>query len=372
MNKEPITKNKEPQTYPLNWLYFYLTEGCNLKCRHCWIAPKFQDASRSYPVLSVDLFKSIVKQAKPLGLSGVKLTGGEPLMNPEIGKIIEHVKDQELNLFVETNGVLCTPEIARQMGTCKNHFVSVSLDGADASTHEWVRGIAGCFNSALEGVKNLVNAGIKPQIIMSIMRHNKDQMEALVRLAESIGAESVKFNITMPVARGKKLHDSRDTLTIEELVNLGSWVENTLSDSTDLRLVYDHPAAFRPLGRMFGETGDGCSRCGILGILGVLANGNYALCGIGENVPELVFGHAAHDRLEDIWKTTKVLNELREGLTHRFEGICGDCLMKNICLGSCMAQNFYTNKHLWAPFWYCEEAEKAGLFPETRMRPKDM
>ena len=153
---------EELQTYPLNQLYFYLTEGCNLKCRHCWIAPKFQDASHSYPVLSVDLFKSIVKQAKPLGLSGVKLTGGEPLLHPEIGKIIDHVKDQALNLSVETNGVLCTPEIARKIGKCKNHFVSVSLDGADANTHEWVRGVTGCFESALEGVENLVNAGIKP------------------------------------------------------------------------------------------------------------------------------------------------------------------------------------------------------------------
>jgi SynChlorMet cassette radical SAM/SPASM protein ScmF len=362
-----MTKDKEERKYPLNQLYFYLTEGCNLKCRHCWIAPKFQDEDRSYPMLSIDLFKSIVKQAKPLGLSGVKLTGGEPLLHPEIGEMLDHVKDQDLNLFVETNGVLCTPEIARQIEKCKYHFVSVSLDGADASTHEWVRGVAGCFESAMEGVKNLVNAGVKPQIIMSIMRCNKDQMERLVRLAESVGAESFKFNLTMPIARGKKLHDSGDTLTIEELVKLGSWVENNLSGSTDLRLVYDHPAAFRPLGKMFGDEGDGCSRCGILGILGVLANGSYALCGIGESVPELVFGHVAIDRLEDIWEKTDILNQLRSGLTERLEGICGDCLMKGVCLGSCIAQNFFRRKSLWAPFWYCEEAQKAGLFPETRV-----
>ena len=201
---------------------------------------------------------------------------------------------------------------------------------------------------------------------MSIMRRNKDQMEPLVRLAESIGAESVKFNLTMPIARGKKLHDSGDTLTIEELVELGYWVENSLSDLTDLRLAYDHPVAFRPLGKMFGDTGDGCSTCGILGILGVLANGSYALCGIGMSVPELIFGHAEADFLEDVWETTKVLKDLREGLTDRLEGICGDCVMKALCLGSCIAQNYYKSNNLWAPFWYCEEAEKAGLFPETR------
>jgi SynChlorMet cassette radical SAM/SPASM protein ScmF len=361
--------NKEERKYPLNQIYFYLTEGCNLRCRHCWIAPKFQDEDRIYPMLSIDLFKSIVKQAKPLGLTGVKLTGGEPLLHPEIGKILKYIKSQDLYLTLETNGVLCTPEIARRISAHQNHFVSVSLDGADAETHEWVRGVPGCFEAALEGVHHLVQAGIRPQMIMSIMRRNKDQMKPFVRLAESLGAASVKFNLVQPTARGKKMHERGEALTIEELVKLGPWVENTLSDSTDLRLVYDHPAAFRPLGKMFGDEGDGCSACGILGILGVLANGAYALCGIGESVPELVFGHAATDRLENIWKKTDILNELRTGLTERLEGICGDCLMKNICLGTCIAQNFYRSKSLWAPFWYCEEVRKVGLFPETRRQP---
>ncbi len=358
---------QQHNAYPLNQIYFYLTEGCNLCCRHCWIAPKFQTENRAYPVLPTELFQSIVEQGKPLGLIGVKLTGGEPLMHPQISDILEYVKSQDLNLTVETNGVLCTPEIAGQIKACKNPFVSVSLDGADAETHEWVRGVTGCFEAACEGVRHLVQAGLRPQIIMSVMRHNKDQMEAVIGLAESLSAGSVKFNLTMPIARGEKLRESGETLSIEELVDLGSWVENTLSKSTHLRLFYDHPVAFRALGKMFGEQGDGCSRCGILGILGALANGSYALCGIGESVPELVFGDAARDRLEKIWKNTDVLNELRSGLTARLEGICGNCLMKGVCLGSCIALNFYRSKQLWAPFWYCEEARRAGLFPETRI-----
>jgi radical SAM protein with 4Fe4S-binding SPASM domain len=92
------------------------------------------------------------------------------------------------------------------------------------------------------------------------------------------------------------------------------------------------------------------------------------LCGIGETVPELVFGHAAQDRLEEVWRENAVLQDLREGLPHRFEGICGQCLMKRVCLGSCVAQNYYRSKSLWAGFWYCEEARKEGLFPTTRLQ----
>jgi SynChlorMet cassette radical SAM/SPASM protein ScmF len=352
--------------YSLNQLYFYLTEGCNLACKHCWIAPKFQTKDQVYPVLSFELFKSIIIQAKAMGLSGVKLTGGEPLMHPDIGKILTHIKDEELALTVETNGVLCTPELAKKIVECKNIFVSVSIDGAEAKTHEEIRGVSGSFDGAIAGVENLVKEGLKPQIIMSLMRANKDQMEPLVRMAETLGVESVKFNLVQPIKRGEKLHERGETLTIKELVDMGDWVERSLCASTDLRIVYDHPAAFRPLGKMFGDKGDGCYSCGILGILGVLANGKYALCGIGENVPELIFGDAKKDRLEDVWQKAEILNELRKGISHRFEGICKECLMTSHCNGSCIAQNYYRQKNLWAPFWYCDEANKAGLFPKSR------
>jgi SynChlorMet cassette radical SAM/SPASM protein ScmF len=363
-------KSIQVQNYPLNMIYFYLTEGCNLACRHCWIDPKYKKGEGFYPALDVDLFRYIIEQAKPLGLSGVKLTGGEPLLHTQIDDILDFVRIENLSLNVETNGVLCTPDLARRMAACKNAFVAVSLDGAEAEIHEWVRGVKGCFKAALDGIQNLVRAGFRPQIIMTIMRHNKEQMKAVVHLAESLGAGSVKFNHVQPMGRGVKIHRLFEALSIDELVSLGRWVEETLPRSTNLRLFYSHPMAFRPLGKMFDKDGSGCSVCRILGVLGVLANGSYALCGIGETVPELVFGHATTDRLEDIWNYTPLLKELRQGLPHRFEGICGDCLMKGWCQGSCVAQNYYLSGNIWAGYWYCEEAYKHGLFPETRIHPK--
>ncbi len=267
---------------PLNTLYFYLTEGCNLRCRHCWIEPPHQSEKRQYPALDPALFRHILRQARPLGLTSVKLTGGEPLMHPQIGEILEILRDEKLRFNVETNGVLCTPELARELVRSGLFHISVSLDGADADTHEWVRGVKGCFEAALEGIRNLVAAGIRPQVIMTLMRRNVDQIEALVRLAESLGASSVKFNIVQPTARGVKMHEAGETLSIREIVRLGDWVENELSAGTKLGLHYSHPAAFRPLGRMYGREGSGCGVCGIFGILGVLAGGSYALCGIGE------------------------------------------------------------------------------------------
>jgi SynChlorMet cassette radical SAM/SPASM protein ScmF len=175
----------DTRKYKLNTIYFYLTGGCNLRCRHCWIEPKYQTEARSYPALDLDLFRSIIKQAKPLGLSCVKLTGGEPLLHPQIKDILEFIRSEDLRLTVETNGLLCTPELAEDMAACKDPYFSVSLDGAEAETHEWIRGVSGCFEAAVEAIRNLVKAGCRPQVIMTIMRRNKEQMEAVVRLAES-------------------------------------------------------------------------------------------------------------------------------------------------------------------------------------------
>ncbi len=369
-----MTKEKweraEKRKYPLSTIYFYLTGGCNLKCRHCWIEPKYQAGERSFPALDLDLFKSIIEQAKPLGLSSVKLTGGEPLLHPQIQEILELIRAQNLNLSVETNGLLCTPEFALKMANCKNPFVAVSLDGAEAKTHEWVRSVGGCFKNTLDGIRNLVRAGLKPQIIMTIMRRNKDQLEAMVRLAESLGVGSVKFNILQSIARGERMYDGGEALPVEELISLGNWVENVLCASTHLRLYYSLPMAFVPLGKIYSHNGGGSLICRILNILGVLSDGSYALCGIGETVPELIFGHSDTDRLEGVWNNTPAYLELRKGIPHRFEGVCGKCLMRGSCLGSCVAQNYYRSKNFWTGNWFCEEAYQRGLFPEARIIPE--
>jgi SynChlorMet cassette radical SAM/SPASM protein ScmF len=352
----------------LNTLYFYLTEGCNLRCRHCWIEPKFQTEKKQYAALEPSLFRHIVRQAKELGLRGVKLTGGEPLMHSRIGEILGIIREEGVNLTMETNGVLCSPELADDLRHSNLRDISLSLDGADRETHEWVRGVEGCFEATLQGIRNLVAVGIRPQVIMTLMRRNVDQMEALIRLAESVGASSVKFNLIQPTARGVQMHQAGEALSVGEYVKLGDWVENELARRSKIHLHYSHPPAFRPMGKICSSEGAGCGVCGIHGILGVLADGSYALCGIGETVPELIFGHAAQDALPDVWVNHPVLRDIREGMPKRLGGVCGECLMKGICFGSCVAQNYYRDRSLWAPFWFCEEARELSLFPVKRLR----
>ena len=352
----------------LTTLYFYLTEGCNLACRHCWMGPRFDAAGDHYPTLPVESFETAIREAKPLGLSSVKLTGGEPLLHPRFTRLLEIVRREKLRLTIETNGLLCTPDIAAEIAKSPDRFISVSIDGTDAATHEWVRGVPGSFEAARQAVRNLVATGTRPQIIFTVMRDNAGQVDGIVRMGEELSADSVKFNMVQPTARGEKLHENQETLNIADLIKLGRYVGEELAPKAKLRVLIDFPRAFRTLQSI--SRGDGCGVCGIFGVLGVIAGGHYALCGIGEQVPDLVFGEVGKDLLEEIWRENAILKTLREGLPERLEGICGRCLMKRSCLGQCVAQNYYRKGSILAPNWVCEQAEEAGLFPISRLGSK--
>jgi len=143
------------QPHPLSTLYFYLTPECNLACRHCWISPKYKNAGVAGEYLPLDLFLSIIEQAAPLGLTTVKLTGGEPLLHPQFDEILEYMRKSDYRLTIETNGTLINGENAALIASCNRSFVSVSLDGIDPETHEWVRGVPGCFDASCRAVEVL-------------------------------------------------------------------------------------------------------------------------------------------------------------------------------------------------------------------------
>jgi SynChlorMet cassette radical SAM/SPASM protein ScmF len=298
--------------YPLNQIYFYLTEGCNLACRHCWLAPPHDSEGNKYPALPVRLFEAAVSEGKALGVKRVKLTGGEPLLHPDILTLIDIVYREELSIAVESNGLLCTAAVAAAIARFPDKVMSISLDGADAATHERIRGGAGSFTAACAAVQLLAAHGVKPQIIMTVMGSNRHQIDAMVRLAERLGAASVKFNLVQPTARGKALLEANETPGMRETLALGRYVEGELACATDLRLHFDYPVAFRPMSRI--AQGRGAGTCGVFGIIGVLPTGQYALCGIGKHIPDLVFGEIGKDRLAFVWEHNAVLCSLRKGI----------------------------------------------------------
>ena len=212
------------------------------------------------------------------------------------------------------------------------------------------------------------DAGIMDGDLLAVQstKEAKNGQIVVARLGDELGVGCIKYNVVQPTARGEALHESGEALAVAELIALGHVVERDLDAQVAPRLVFDYPLAFRSLRRL--SAGENGGRCGILGIMGLLATGHYAVCGIGTQVPGLVFGRIGEDGLRRIWLEHPLLLELRAGLPSRLPGVCADCLMLEQCLGSCIAQTYYTNGTLWAPYWFCDAASREGLFPESRTR----
>jgi SynChlorMet cassette radical SAM/SPASM protein ScmF len=166
------------------------------------------------------------------------------------------------------------------------------------------------------------------------------------------------------------LYQDEQTLGVEELVQLGQYVYLELAQKSKLKLHFDLPLAFRPLSSI--AHGEGCGICGIFNILGVIPTGHYALCGIGEHLEGMVFGEVGVDAFADVWLGDETLNRLRESVPDQLTGVCAACLMKNQCLGSCIAQNVYRAGSLVAPYWFCQEAYEIGVFPRSRLQPVEV
>jgi SynChlorMet cassette radical SAM/SPASM protein ScmF len=364
---------------PLRAFYLYMSNSCNLACRHCWITPHWVNG-RPDPgdVIDAEDLRAAVREAKPMGLSSAKLTGGEPLLHPRFLEIVDMLSAEGLSMNMETNGTLLTAEVARHLKDESNvSFVSVSIDGADAETHDAFRGVDGAFEAVLRGLDHLVDAGYEnAQVIMSAHRGNRDQVEDVVRLAAAHGAGSVKVNPVTNSGRGAAMHERGEGLGFEERMALGRYVYDKLrpclrAEGLSIGLVLNAPLALMPIGELMrrnGCTGD----CGVLGILGLLGSGEIVLCGIGRTIPELVYGRLGEDSIRDIWLTHPTILELRRVLADEesYPGICGECVMAKRCRTGCVAQNFVDGRRLVWPDALCAEAARRGVFPATRRRTR--
>ncbi|MBN1354129.1 MAG: radical SAM protein [Candidatus Omnitrophica bacterium] len=361
-----MKKNRQ-KNYILNSLYINPTGRCNLKCRHCWINPYYSnDTGASGNELKPGEIISIIKEARELGLANIKLTGGEPLLRNDLEEVFEFCAKNGIKICIETNGTLIDRGKALLLKKYNVDFISLSLDGCNPSINDSFRGVKGAFRMATDGIRNLVKAGFNPQVITCLHRRNVENFEKLAGLCKDLGVSSLKINPVMPVGKGKRLIKDKQNLGVKEILHFKNHILPGIRNKFQYDIFIHLPPAFLSL-KEIGKRG----KCNIFGILGVLPDGNISICGIGFHVDELLFGKPLRDRggLKRIWRENKKLNELRKHVPDRLEGVCSKCIFKKICLGCCRAEVYYRDKNFYAPFWFCQESYKQGLFPESRLIP---
>lgn len=186
-------------------VFWEVTKGCNLRCIHCRATATELSSPDDLPTgKALGIIDQIAAHYSPI----LVLSGGEPLFRRDIFQLARHATDRGLRVALATNGTLVTPEVAHKIKDAGVRRVSISIDGADAATHDAFRAIPGAFDAALQGFRHLKSIGMSVQINTTVASHNVDQLPDILALARRIGADALHTFLLVPVGCGVEIADS--------------------------------------------------------------------------------------------------------------------------------------------------------------------
>ena len=169
------------------YVAWQITNECNLACLHCieesGPGKAFKDELTTEEAYAV--IDQLVKSEVPY----VSFSGGEPMVRPDFFGMVERITKGGVGLKIETNGHYLTPENCRRFKSLGVKAVQVSLDGATPASFNKMR-VHGRFDAALDGIKNLREAGVPIEINFVPAKFNIKEIGQAVDLAFEIGAYS--------------------------------------------------------------------------------------------------------------------------------------------------------------------------------------
>ena len=314
-------------------LQWHLGEKCNLKCLHCY-QENHKPVELDYDSLVsiYNQFKELLTKEKMLG--HINLTGGEPLCNPHLFKILDLIKkDEDLITFsILTNGTLITEDIAKKIKSYNPYYVQVSLEGGK-KTNDYIRG-KDTYERIAKGITNLRKQDIFTSISFTATKLNYKEFPKVVKYARKYDVNNVWSDRYIPLGGSidKDLALSHDE-TREYLRIMASEREKLMKKKNNHTTI----SMYRAL--QFQMTNDfayGCTAGDTL--LTVMENGDLVPC---RRMP-IVVGNLLKDNMYKLYKNNKILKELRE---HKVPDECTDCEHSEMCHGGlkCLTYAMYQN-----------------------------
>lgn len=340
MHTHPPADNQQPQ---IRLLFWETTLACNLKCVHCRASamatrrPEELTTSQSLKLLS-----DIASFAKPV----VVLSGGEPLERSDIFEIASAGAGLGLKMALATNGTTLDTASATALKECGVQRVSISLDGAEAQTHDAFRGVSGAFEAALNGIRACASAGLAFQINTTVARHNLDQLSRILDLAVSVGASALHLFLIVPTGCGRDMSES-EMITPEQYEDVLNWIYDASKSSPINLKATCAPHYFRVMRQRAKAEGvqitpqthgmEAMTKGCLAGsaVCFVSYKGDVYPCGYFP----VSAGNILQTPLEQIWKESELFNSLRDSAC--LAGKCGACEYARVC-GGCRARAYAT------------------------------
>lgn len=348
--------------YQLKNLYIYISWGCNLFCRHCWIE---NPQANNSVILPLDKIVSIILEAKNCGLQYIKITGGEPLINIEyVKKIVEIANSLDIKTSIETNGTLIDEE------TClflinKNVSISISLDSIDKNIHNFQRGDKYSFDKTINAMKLLDKYYINYTITMTTFTATDEEIDKMRNFLKNFNAKALKINIIIREGKAKQNFDYNNnsifSVSAKRMLEIyNKYSLNVEGIKTYIMIPYAFSGFFNLLKTR--KKNNMYTSCDTMHTISLLPNGDLSLCADGIRRSDILFGNINKNKITEIWNESKELNDFRYLIENSLEGVCKICKVKSLCHGGCrvIAMNQYGSIN--SPNPICQELYNEGLF----------
>ncbi len=307
-------------------IQWHITNLCNLRCKHCYQ----EDFSKSK-----DLDWSGLKRISDNILSTMEewdqtacihLTGGEPLLKPELFSLLDYLDQKSIveELGIITNGLCFDHKVLERLSNfSKLKKVKISLDGADAETHDSVRQ-KGAFEKVIQNL-SLTKKESRFEIVLmfTIMKRNYKSLLSLIHLCQDLGIDGLILERFIPLGKGREI--------MNEVLDKDQWknLVETLLEFFYMEMDEDDVLPYQAFQISFnGREPELLGAPCIIGRDGlcIMPEGNVFPC---RRFPISV-GNLLNNSLNQIWEKSEILKNLRK--KENLKGQCGRCEMKD-CRG---------------------------------------
>jgi len=207
-----------------------LIRRCNLNCKHCYSL----SADTDFPgELSTGQVFDVMDDLKAFRVPVLILSGGEPLLRPDIFEISQRAKDMGFYVGLSTNGTLITDDNIDDIGAIGYDYVGISLDGID-KTHDLFRRQEGAFDKSLEGARMCGARGMKVGLRFTMTMDNADELPKLLDLLDDEDIDKFYLSHLNYAGRGNtnRIDDAEREVTRNAMVLL---FERSLQETLDGR-----------------------------------------------------------------------------------------------------------------------------------------
>lgn len=343
LTQETLSRNE------LLLLAINLTRRCNLACDHCYLDAK--TLKHGSPLeLTTDEVCGLLDDVVQCGEGPmVVLTGGEPLMRPDLEDIIAYGAGLKLAMVVGTNGIMLTEQRVRALKLAGILGIGISVDSLDSKYHDKFRGRAGAWEKTMAGIERCRRNDVSFQIHFSITEQNAHELPTMIDFSRSCGARVLNVFFLVCTGRGESVTDltpQRYEQVLGELIEAQEQCSDLIIRARCAphfkRLAHQR----RPgstLNRISGQDGDGC----IAGThyCRVTPEGAVTAC---PYIPDEA-GSIRHSSFVTLWANSPALQALREPA---LRGTCGACEYRKLC-GGCRARSLALSGDLMGPDPWC-------------------